>query len=465
MEQVKCIVYKLRQLTYVLLGGIIFLQMSSCRNFLSIDPPRDQIISNEVFKDEVSATAALTGIYSRMMEEKQGFASGGIRSVTYLTSLSADELTEVTPGEFYRNQLLPINGIINGYLWSEPYQYIYSANTIIAQLKYSLINESVKKQLIAEAKFVRSFCYFYLINLFGDVPLYLTADYRLNRLVSRTSKDIVYEQIIKDLIDVQSELSDQFSPKGRIRPGKWAATALLARCYLYVENWSEADNHASTIISRSDLFSIPKDLDAVFLSSSPEAIWQLYPRSIGENTYEAGTFIIPTVPGNSVLSSSLLNSFEQYDLRRIHWINHVHSDAGLFYYPFKYKITSRSSSDEYSVIFRLAEQYLIRSEARAHLNRIKDAQADLNVIRGRAGLDNITASDQASLLGAIELERQKELFTEWGHRWLDLKRTNRVDQVLKSIKSPNWQKEDALYPIPMDEISRNKNIKQNNGYK
>lgn len=86
------------------------------------------------------------------------------------------------------------------------------------------------------------------------------------------------------------------------------------------------------------------------------------------------------------------------------------------------------------------------------------------MIRNRAGLNNTTAVDVSSLLSAIEHERRVELFAEWGHRWFDLKRWNRASSVLNSVKSPNWQSTDVLYPIPFAQIQANTFLSQNEGY-
>ena len=118
-------------------------------------------------------------------------------------------------------------------------------------------------------------------------------------------------------------------------------------------------------------------------------------------------------------------------------------------------------------MFRLAEQYLIRAEARAQQNNISGAQADLNAIRTRAGLANVTATTQTGLVTAIYHERQIELFTEFGHRWFDLKRTGQLDAVM-GIAAPQkggtWASYKALIPIPASEISINPHLTQNPGY-
>lgn len=118
------------------------------------------------------------------------------------------------------------------------------------------------------------------------------------------------------------------------------------------------------------------------------------------------------------------------------------------------------------MVMRLAEQYLIRAEARIQQGKLDDGRNDLDAIRHRAGLPNLSTSlTQPALLLAVEQERKVELFAEWGHRWFDLKRTKRADAVLGPIKGANWQSTDTLYPIPSDAIRTNANLTQNEGYK
>ena len=107
--------------------------------------------------------------------------------------------------------------------------------------------------------------------------------------------------------------------------------------------------------------------------------------------------------------------------------------------------------------------YLIRAEARAEQGNTAGAAADLNIVRQRAGLPPTTATDPAVLLAAILHERQIEFFAEWGHRWLDLKRTGAVTSVLSAEKS-HWDVTDALYPIPANELTENPKLVQNPGY-
>jgi hypothetical protein len=92
------------------------------------------------------------------------------------------------------------------------------------------------------------------------------------------------------------------------------------------------------------------------------------------------------------------------------------------------------------------------------------AESDINTIRHRAGLPDTTINNVQEAMRIIANERKLELFTEWGHRWFDLKRWNIVTEVLAPLK-PGWTANDTLYPIPRDEMNKNPFLKpQNQGY-
>lgn len=446
---------------------VLLILILACTDFVTVDPPRTQVVSETVFIDDATAASAIRGIYSKMITVNSNFADGGGNSVTAISGLTADEfinyLNNPVSQNFYANSILPSNSII---LWQAPYQYIYYANSVLEGLEKSTsVSSATKNQLTGEAKFIRAFCHFYLVNLYGDVPIVTTTDYRVNSVIARSPASSVYAQIIADLKDAQSLLATDFSVSAgeRIRPNKWAATALLARAYLYTDDWANAEAQASMVISNS-LFSLVPNLNNVFLKNSTEAIWQLMP-VVSPYTPEGSIFISTTTPQYISLRPELLNAFEAGDKRRTSWVSSVTISANTFYFPFKYKIKSTTATiSEYYMVLRLAEQYLVRAEARAQQSNVVGAQADLNAIRVRAGLANTTAADKASLLLAVEKERRIELFAEWGHRWMDLKRTNRADAVLSVSKAPNWQPTDVLYPIPQSERSNDVNLTQNEGY-
>ena len=233
-----------------------------------------------------------------------------------------------------------------------------------------------------------------------------------------------------------------------------------------------AEAFSGKIIAETATYGILSDLDQVFLANSREAIWQLSPIGRGStrtNTNEGGSFIIhPTFPtlSNLKLAAGMVAIFSAQDKRLSHWTAFHEGANG--HYPFKYKIrNSTAAITEYSMVFRLAEQILIRAEALARMGHIGEAISQLDIIRARSGLELLADTDpgigKEALIRAILEERRKELFTEWGHRWFDLKRTGSAGEVLGGSR-PLWQDTDLLYPIPEGERKKNPNLGQNPGY-
>jgi len=464
---------------------------TSCRKLIEVDAPVTSVNAANVYANDATAAAVLTGIYTKISDQNYDLTLlDNITGMSLFPSLSADELTlynlsNPTLLPYYRNDLTSLIAS-GGVFWNSINPIIFVSNSAIEGLNNSTgLTLAVKQQLLGEAKFMRAFCYFYLVNLYGDVPLATTSDYKINSLLARTPKEQVYQQIIVDLKDAQGLLSSNYlmsdalssyalGSEERVRPTKWAATSLLARVYLYTEDYVNAEAQATAVISNSSLYSL-SSLNNAFLKNSTEAIWQLQPVRTGtqSNTGEGALFILPaTGPDASdypvYLSNTIMNSFEIGDQRRANWVDSVITGGITYYFAFKYKIgKTDAATAEYIMIMRLAEQYLIRAEARTQQNNISGAQSDLDEIRARAVLPPTSANDKASLLTAILHERQIELFTEWGHRWFDLKRTGNIDTEMTkvdSVKGGTWSSFKALYPIPRGEKNLDPNLTQNIGY-
>ncbi|MBZ9629796.1 RagB/SusD family nutrient uptake outer membrane protein [Salegentibacter sp. LM13S] len=465
----KTFIYKLALL------AIIIFSFTSCEDFLELETPDHKIVSETVFNNEETAISAMTGIYNQLY--RTSFSGGRENSVHVLAGLSADELQVIRENdlsflEFQQNEIQPNNNR-NLSLWSGSYTMIYMTNSLLEGLESSNeLSDEIRKSLEGEAKFIRALTYFYLVNLYGEVPLILTTDYNENSLASRKDKDLIYEQIINDLNESIALLSPEYREDDRSRVNRFAAVALLARVHLYLENWEMAQELSSEVIAQSNSYQILEDLNQVFLANSQEAIWQISPIGGGGRltyTNEGLTFIIdPFVPFFTQLRlhRNLVSSFEEEDKRLTDWIGYFEGSDS--YFAYKYKDgNSIDNITEYSMVLRLSEQFLIRAEAKLNQGDLPGAIADLDIIRKRAGLDLISEMNpeisEEDLMNQILIERRKELFTEWGHRWLDLTRTNMATNILSDIK-PNWQDTDVLYPIPAEERSKNPNLSQNSGY-
>lgn len=469
----------MKKLMYLRIIGLslTFFLLISCEDWLEIDEPNSMIVSSTVFNNDESAKSAMQGIYNQLY--RASFSAGWLGSVTVLSGLSSDILEPINPDgyfgpplvEFDRHDLLANNSYIEG-LWKSAYNVIYIVNALLEGVDQSTqISQEVAKRLEGEAKFVRAFTYFYLINLFGEVPLVLTTNYETNAVIKKSPNTKVYQQIIDDLNSSIELLETNYIDNERTYINRYAAMALLARVYLYLDNWGLAEKYSTKVIAQSSLYTLPKDLDQVFLANSQAAIWQLSPLGAGRvttHTNEGSIFIIdPTSYFSYVkLSEDFEDGMQEEDKRRQHWIKYDEGKDA--YFTYKYKVRySEDEPTEYSMVLRLAEQYLIRAEARVQQNNLLGAIADLDKIRERAGLDLLSLTNpeitKEALFKKILEERSSELFTEWGHRWLDLKRIGKAGEILAPI-SPDWNETDKLYPLPEEELINNPKLTQNFGY-
>lgn len=465
--------------------GIVLI-FSSCKKFVDIPPPETKLVTASVFNNNATAHQAMTTIYSQMMEGSESW------NIAQGLGLSADELksysTNINQVQLYTNSVVPTGSYG---LWLSYYKYIYEANAVIEGVQNNAgLSTSVKQQLVGEAKFVRAFFHICLTNIYGDVPLVLTTDYTMNRSISRTPRIQVLQQVVADLKTAQDMLNSNYvgandttAMTERIRPNKAAAAALLARAYLYLgdyskdaANYANAEAQASLVINNS-LYSLVS-LGGVFLKNSNEAIWQLQtPLPANSDTQDGSFFILISAPStlnnnSTTISSQLMSSFEPGDQRQTSWIGSYSTTTPpnvTYYFPYKYK-NRTLLNQEYTMVLRLGEQYLIRAEARAQQGNALGALADLNTVRNRAGLANYAgATDKVSLLAAILHERQVELFTEWGNRWFDLIRTgnaNAVMSVVTPLKGGTWGSDghQLLFPIPQTDRNNDPNLTQNQGY-
>ncbi len=457
---------------FLLLLAFLF---TGCDSFLEVSPSSSLILRENVFADDQTASSAAAGLYNTMLNLNLGMCNGG--SSVY-GGLLADEFyntaTSSTYDPFSQNNLQAGNSIANNNFWRRAYMTLYQANAVVEGLgNTTAVTKATRDQVLGEALFIRAFHLFLLVNFFGDVPLSLSTDFTVNEKMARTPASVVYDQILSDLQQAKSLLPEAYPSASRVRPNRFAVSALLARVYLYREKWENAEQEATSVIS-SGLYSLEPDPAAVFINSSNETIWQLMRETA--NTAEAALFIPASASARPTFSlyPKLAGSFEAGDKRKDAWIASRTVSAQAYYYPVKYKVRSSSTVTEYLVALRLAEQYLIRAEARAHQDNPAGAVADINEVRKRARqeptalvpfpLPDIASSlSKEEILACLVKERYTELFAEWGHRWFDLKRWKLLDSEMQPLKN-NWEPFKALLPVPFSELQLNINLSQNPGY-
>jgi tetratricopeptide (TPR) repeat protein len=451
-----------------ILYAAIALLLWGCDSFVEVDLPQSMLTGPQVFQDKSTVEAAMSDIYTKLRDE--GFLSGGLSGASASFGLYADELITYSGAgspedNLFTNSLLVSNSVVLDY-WNRAYHHIYCANAIIEGVEASVSpSPEDKNRFKAEALFVRALVHFYLTNTFGDVPYIATTDYEANRRAVRQPAAQVYEKMIADLqLSIELFPADYSIPE-RTKPDKYATYALLARVYLYDGRWAEAADAATAVLDAPG-FVLEENLDNVFLKESRSTIWQFKPKITGSNADEGATFIFMDTPPPSLsLQEELVGVFEAGDLRRVHWVKTLDDGTSQWHHAYKYKQNvNTGTSFEYSVVFRLEEMLLIRAEALARMGNLEGGLTDLNTIRNRAGLINAEASSSEVLVNAILQERRVEFFTEYGHRFFDLKRTQKANQILP-LSKPGWNNTDILWPLPEAELLANSALApQNPGY-
>ncbi len=441
----------------------------SCNDFVDVTQPNSQLIGKTVFENNTTATAAMKDIYAKIRES--GLLTGKPLGLSNLLGQYTDELVcyqtgAYTAEPFYNNALTVTNGFVQE-MWTTTYSQIYAANAVIEGVTASAaLTATQKNALMGEALFVRALLHSYLAGVYGACPYITTTDYQQNSTVHRLPATAVYGQCIADLEQAATLLPENYVSTDRVRPNKWAATALLARMYLYTEHWAEASNAASAVLNETGLYVWESDLDKIFLKSCSSTIWQFASGGGYANTQEGALFIFNAGPPPTVaLRPELYDSFEVGDERKNQWIRPITDGTTTWYHSYKYKQNNSSTTTtEYSVLLRLAEQYLIRAEARAKQGDLIGAKQDLNFVRTTAGLGNTTAVTSTEVVDAIIQERRFEFFTETGMRFFDLQRTGKLDTTLSPVK-PGWNSSDSFWPVPQSELLINPNLApQNAGY-
>ncbi|MDB5139346.1 MAG: SusD family protein [Mucilaginibacter sp.] len=434
---------------YILLLAVT--SISACKKALD-QQPQASLDATTAYTTKQGVEAGIVGAYD-------GLQGTGYYSLNFLlfSEMYADNIQEVGTFPTFAqvfNKTISADNVDIATMWNAIYVVINRANNILASAPSIADPSFAKDRAIGECETLRAMAYFDLLRMFGGgpngfnqsgglgVPLRikptLVAADAYN--VPRATEAAVFTQILADLTDAIAKLPTTSVSGGRVN--KYVATALLARVQLYRAQYTDAEAQASAVINSGAYALVPgASYGSNFspTSSSSEIIWQIPYSSTDANNI--AFYYFPTTKGgrNEVSSTaSLLAAIEPGDIRQ----------------PFDYSTNPNAKQGKYVNVspgidpvnlFRLAEMYLIRAEARAMENTpasLIGALADLNVIRTRAGLLPSAAATQADLMTAIIKEDRIE-FAHEAHRFFDLRRVNQTG-IAQSARN--------LFPIPQSEI-------------
>lgn len=475
--------------TKYILAGLLTLSLSACNEqFLDLSPV-SAVGTTSFFKTQSDVLTALNGAYGALQ------FNGQYGQLYVVAEIPSDDTTPVLSGsvtdqdEFDKFYIRTTNPFTLA-RWSDGYRGIYRTNALIDQIAGITMDETLRKRIVGEAKFLRALMYFNLVRVFGDVPLVLTeiTDPLQGYEFSRAPVADVYAQIILDLTDADAALPVSYTGTDVGRATNGAAKSLLGRVYLTQKRYADAAAKLKEVIDRGTYSLQPNyaDLFKPATKNGRESIFEVQFKkgNIGEGSGFANAYA-PENSGNAVIAfggggnnrptPDLDNSYEAGDPRRnVSLASSYVNSSGVkvdYYHIKKYAdppVVNGDSDDNWYVL-RYADVLLMYAEALNETGKPAEALPYLNQVRKRVGLADKAVTAQADMRLAIEQERRVELAFE-GHRWFDLVRTGRALPVMQAkaatigIKTALTEN-NLVFPIPQSQIDINPSrIKQNPGY-
>ncbi len=463
-------------------GLVVFILLSftACKKFL-VEQPKSIASPQTVLASVAGLDAGLVGAYSNIT----GWSKMYSWDVLPLSETFVDFQYGAYYGDFNNGNILSTSYTVN-FAWSNLYKIISSANIVLANIG-NIANDPNKDRIEGEAKFLRAWSYFDLVQFFGDVPLVLKpVDNPSNFQPQRTPQADIYKQIVSDLQDAENKMNDVAPQPSRVN--KWVAKAYLAKVYLTMagnpnniqtfngtSTYTLALNKASEVIN-SNKYTINIPYQTVFeTTGDAETIWELRCPDIilfNHFTFLSQGIFTPT--------NAFINSFDANDVRGPAWgirTSYVYKGTTYnfplpTYYKFvdtvQYAAGNQFQSTLSITVIRLADVYLMAAEADNELNNGPSSNAYnwINGVRNRAGINNLSSGlSQSDFRDSVFIERRKELYGE-GFDWFDLKRFNKFS-LLNNTGRTFVTPIDAhlnYYPIYSVEIINNPKCTQNPGW-
>lgn len=480
MKQNKIII-----ITFLMMGAL-----SSCKKFLDLRPEA-QISSANFYLNSNDFQTALTGVYGTF----RGLFSSS--NMLYIGELTTDNTEiqwsspSVSEMQLDQNAVNPTNGYVDA-VWNTCLTTISRCNTILNRIDKVDFDVTTKNRIKGETKFLRAFSYFYMVRIFGNVPItdqeFTSPEQISSADLSLQSKDKVYAVIINDLNSADSLLPSTPNADKTIA-SKGTVKTLLGKIYLTIQNWDNAAAKLKEVIDLNQ-YSLAGAYKTLFTNGNnnlKESIFEIQyvsGQNIGNNYSYLFTPAITSsalfpnnqqTAGRIVPTLNMINAYEPGDLRKAVSVNDSvalingsksYSRYGLKFVDFK-AINVVDGSITYTVL-RYADVLLMYAEALNELNQTSGAYQYINAVRARADLPNLPALNKDDLKLAIEKERRVEFLHE-GHRWFDLVRTGRVKTVMNTFYATlglSYKVDDyeLIFPIPQNEVDLNPAVKQNPGY-
>ncbi|MFA8343703.1 MAG: RagB/SusD family nutrient uptake outer membrane protein [Rhodothermaceae bacterium] len=479
---------KLKAIKYILLSLLLFGLFTGCEeNFLEVKNPNESTPAT-FWNTKADAEKALVAAYSHLQNQVWGGKWGAYEMWEVRTCrsdlINLDDMWDPF-GEMSRYRCTPAKYAIRDF-WAFQYQGLLAANQIIENIDKINESDDIKKQITAEAKFLRAYYHYTLVTNFGNIVLReSTPKEQSEYFKAQATEAEVWASIQKDLTEAAPDLPQSYSSAWKGRATEGAARFLLGKAFMAEDKWSQAEAQFQTITglgyeliddytsmftglnewNKESIFEINYTLDLTggrietISSSIMKTAWKME----SPNQYLLDLFGADTTVDGSQ-SKRAAGTLKPYNGSTV-WNKYSYYDPE----------TNNDKSSVYNgtnmVIMRYGDALLLLAESLNEQGKTSEAIGYINQVRTRSGVAGLDANmSQSDLREHIRhVERPLELADE-GHRWYDLIRwykTSGLQDVLKAHNREDWEnfeQTDRFYPIPQNEVNANPKLKQNPGF-
>jgi hypothetical protein len=466
---------------------LVFFQLLSCEGILDKEPIAI-LDAGSFFQTENDAVQSINAAYNPLLfNNANNNFLWAFAEVTGDAAIPGGDGSRPGIVEMETFSYTPRTEELNSY-WKLQFKGITQCNLVLDNIVKVNMPESTKNQIIGEALFLRSYYYFLLTQVFGDVPLYLKVTPPDQLKIKKSSKEDIYKQILSDCDKAANLLPFTHNGSNTGRATKGAALALAAKVSLYVNDYNKVLEYTSKI-KALNTYKLVKDYRENFMKltqNNTESVWEIQHTNlelgVGNFINQWWASIKFLGYGFAEVTPLYVSVFEPNDPRLKFTVAmnndpyfgliYKNSFSSTTYSPRKFlqsnaELTQKADGDINYPAIRYAEVLLWEAEALIELGRMQEALAPLETVRARARaqtavpgtLPVITSTNQATLRQAVRRERQTELGFEL-HRFFDLVRWGIAAESL-----PGFQKgKHEVFPIPQTEIDLNPSLLQNPNY-
>ncbi|WP_258140610.1 RagB/SusD family nutrient uptake outer membrane protein [Mucilaginibacter phenanthrenivorans] len=456
------------------------------KTFLDVNPAGN-VAATQFWKTQSDATQAVSAMYANLHEWTNiAFAPIAVES------MGSDDVNKGSTAadaafmnDFHNFSASAGEGQISDF-WGGEYKTINFANQILDNVPAISMDASLKSRYLAEAKFIRAWCYFRLVRAFGDVPLRLHVPKSASEYnIPRTPKAQVWTAIETDLTDAAGVLPQSYAAADVGHVTKGAALALHAKAALYQKKWADVVNYTNQVMGLGyTLFTNYEKMFRTENKNNSESIFEIQCALIPNNPNASNSQYsqVQGVDGSTgggwgfnVPSASLVAAYESGDPRKdatIIFRGETTPEGDVIpatgnstmynqksYVPFGLYVSGfNEGCQQNKIALRYADVLLMNAEANNEMGNSAAALIPLEQVRARARtgtspaanvLPKVTTTDQAALRLAIYNERRVELALEFD-RYFDVIRQGRAKELFGSRGWTTGKNE--VWPLPQNEI-------------